>query len=127
MDSSGHCIHQENIHRTLCTPQTTMDTIRSEETRQLYNRQIGYHKDPWTIQTPGNHTTDNMHYTRHNGHHGQWIEGTIQETLWTPPGIVDTMASVSVSVRVRVRVSVSVCFSNSQSQESASVRVRIRC
>ena len=112
-----HCILLENIHRTQYTPQTTMDTMRSAETRQLYNRQIGYHKDPWTIETPGNHITGNMHYTRHNGHHGQWIEeGTIQETLWTPPDTVDTMASVSVSARVRVRVMVSVSFSNSQSQ-----------
>ena len=94
-----------------------MDTMRSAATRQLYIRQIGYHKDPWTILTPENHTTDNMDYARHNGHHRQWIEeGTIKETLWTPPDTVDTMASVSVSVRVRVRVMVSVSFSNSQSQ-----------
>ena len=109
VDTSRHSIHQEAIHKTLYTPQATMDTLHSAESRQLYNRYNGYHKYPWTMQTPWNHTTDNMHNTRHNGHHGQWIkEGTIQQTLWTPPCTVDTIVSVSVSVSINVSVCVSV-------------------
>ena len=76
------------------------------------------------MQTPGHHTTDNMHNTRHNGHHGQSIqEGTIQQTLWTPPGTVDTMVSVSVSVSVRVRVRVRVMV---RFRVRFMVRVRVR-
>ena len=105
MDTSRHSIHQKTIHWTRYTPQTTMNTMRSAETGDPYNRHIGYHKDTWTMQTPGHHTTDNMPNTRHIGRHGQWIqEGTIRQTLWTPPGTVDTMVGVSVRVRVRVRL-----------------------
>ena len=98
MDTSRHCIHQETIHWTLYTPQTNMDTMRTAETRQQYNRHNGHHKDPWSMQTTGNLTTDKMHTTTHNGHHGQWIQdGTYQQTLCTPPGTVGTMlATMSV-------------------------------
>ena len=109
MDTSRHSIHQEAIHKNLYTPQATMDSLHSAVSRQLYNGYNEFHKYPWTMQTPENHTTDNMHNTRHNGHHGQWIkEGTLQQTLWTPPCTVDTMVSVSVSVSINVSVCVSV-------------------
>ena len=70
MDTSRHSTLQEAIHKTLYTPQATIDTMHSAESRQLYNRYNRFHKYPWTMQTPGNHTTDNIHNTRHNGHHG---------------------------------------------------------
>ena len=72
------------------------------------------------MQTPGHHTKNNMHNTTHNGHHGQLIkEGTIQQTLWTPPGTVDTMVSVSVRGRIGVRFRVRV-------RVRVTVRVRVR-
>ena len=83
-----HCKHQETIQNTLWTPPDTAYT------RKPYTGRYIRQKQPWTpcaLQRPGNYTTDTFDTTMI---HGQCRhQGTIQQTICTIPGTMDTMGN----------------------------------
>ena len=104
----GHCSHNGIIHQTLCMLSGIMDTIGAADTRKPYRTHYGHteytrktytgrnihHKQPWTpcvLQRSGDYTTDKLDTTRI---HGQFRhQGTIQQTICTIPGTMDTMGN----------------------------------
>ena len=83
-----HCRHQHTIQNTLWTPPDTACT------RKPYTGRYIHHKQTWTpcaLQRLGNYRTNTMDTTRIHGQCRQ--QGTLQQTICTSPGIMDTMGN----------------------------------
>ena len=108
----GHYRHQGTIHQTQTTPQGSMDTMGTADTRHYrcyqaprtpwalqtpgnsYITHYGHHQEPrtpWAHHTPGNNTPDTMETARHHGHCRH--HGTIYQKLRKPQGSMDTMGT----------------------------------